>query len=335
MNKRLLLNALVLALLTSQAAWAEDVSITPAAGSNVVIHSGPAERAITVSPGQQVQLPGLATATAYGTVVCQDGTGLLGTCTPAAIAGQQGDVGPVGPQGVEGPAGPTGPQGDAGPQGAAGPVGPPGPQGDMGPIGLAGPQGEEGPAGPTGPQGAQGPQGAPGAGTIIPYASGLPINMTTVLGGLQSSGSVIGFGSSANNVTPVGGVIDLTGNQGVALSYAFSVPRAGTITSISAYFSMTNGLSLIGSSVTVSAQLYSSNIPNNSFTPIPGAVVTLAPSLTGILAIGTISSGTTSGLNIPVTAGSRLLLVYSSNVTAGIDVATTLSGYASAGVAIQ
>ncbi len=78
------------------------------------------------------------------------------------------------------------------------------------------------------------------------------------------------------------------------MNFAFSVPRAGTITSIAAYFSTTLALSLLGTTVTITAQLYSSTTPNNIFTAIPGASVTLAPPLTGVLALGTISNGITT-----------------------------------------
>ncbi len=115
---------------------------------------------------------------------------------------------------------------------------------------------------------------------------------------------------------------------------AFSAPRTGTITSLAAYFSTTEALTLVDSTVTVTAQLFESATPNNTFTAVPGALVTLSPALTGVLALGTISSGLTTGLSIPVTAGTRLLLVFSASVTAGLDVATTVEGYASAGLTI-
>jgi BclB C-terminal domain-containing protein len=175
----------------------------------------------------------------------------------------------------------------------------------------------------------------PGPGAIIPYASGTPAILTTVLGGLAGTTSLVGFGSSATGVTIIGTTIDLTGAGGTLLNFAFSVPRAGTITSIAAYFSTTAALSLIGSTVTITAQLYSSTTPNNIFTPIPGAVVNLAPPLSGLVSIGTISNGVTTGLAIPVTPETRLLLVFSADVTGGIDIATTVVGYASAGVAIS
>lgn len=113
------------------------------------------------------------------------------------------------------------------------------------------------------------------------------------------------------------------------------MPRDGVITSLAGYLSISTGLSLIGSTVTVSAQLFQSTAPNNTFVAVPGAVVTLAPPLNGIISVGQISSGITTGLNIPVTAGTRLLLIFSADVTAGLDLAAAIAGYASAGLGIS
>ena len=162
----------------------------------------------------------------------------------------------------------------------------------------------------------------------------LPTTLTTVLGGLVGTTSLVGFGNSAAGVSLLGGNIDLTGAGGTLLNFAFSVPRAGTITSIAAYFSTTVALTLIGSSVTITAQLYRSTTPNNIFSPIPGAVVTLAPPLTGILSLGSISNGLTTGLSIPVAPQDRLLMVFSATA-AGVSLVNTVAGYASAGVAIS
>ncbi len=172
-------------------------------------------------------------------------------------------------------------------------------------------------------------------GALVPFSSGLPITMTTVVGGLPGTSSIIGFGNSATDVSIAGGAINLTGGAGTLLNFAFSMPADGTITDMSAFFSSTAALVLIGSAIDITAQLYSSSTPDNTFTAVPGASVTLSPTLTGILTLGTTASGTTSGLSIPVTAGTRLLLVFSAQVTAGIDVSTTIFGYGSAGVKIQ
>lgn len=169
-----------------------------------------------------------------------------------------------------------------------------------------------------------------GGGAIIPYASGTPIVMTTVLGGLAGTTSILGFGASTTGVSLLGGAIDAS----ILDNFAYSVPRNGTITSISGFFSNTVALALVGSTLNIQAELFVAPAGSNLFVPVPGAVAPLAPALTGIATIGTTASGTTSGLNIPVLAGSRLLLVYSATAT-GIGLANVVTGYASAGVSID
>ncbi|WP_425060453.1 exosporium glycoprotein BclB-related protein [Sporomusa carbonis] len=241
-------------------------------------------------------------------------------------------IGPIWPIG---PTGPTGATGDTGPTGPTGSTGDTGPTGAAGALGATGATGATGPTGATGATGDTGPTGPTGAGAIIPFASGTPITLTTVLGGTANTLGLIGFGSSTDGITLVGGTIDITGTgTGALLNFAFSAPRNGTITSIAAYFSTALALPLVGSTVTITAQLYSSTTPNNVFSPVPGATVTLSPSLTGMLPLGTISNGITTGLAIPVTQETRLLMVFSVAVTAGIDIATVVVGYGSAGLTI-
>ncbi|UNL95307.1 collagen-like repeat preface domain-containing protein [Paenibacillus polymyxa] len=294
--------------------------------------------------------------------------GPIGAAGPVGAEGPAGPAGPPGAAGPVGAAGPAGPVGAAGPIGAAGPEGPAGPPGGVtgatGPTGADGLPGAVGPAGPTGPTGADGlpgavgavgPAGATGAtgvggatgatgvtgvtgatgsGAIIPFASGGPAILTTIAGGLVGTTSLIGFGSSATGISLVGGIIDLTGTLvGPVINFAFSIPRGGVITSIAGYFSTTAALTLLGSSVSITAQLFSSPTPNNTFIAVPGATVTLTPPLTDIVALGTTSSGIATGLAIPVTAQTRLLMVLSATAT-GISLVNTVVGYASAGVTI-
>ncbi|WP_312884133.1 hypothetical protein [Clostridium psychrophilum] len=89
--------------------------------------------------------------------------------------------------------------------------------------------------------------------------------MTTIAGGLPGLPSFVGFGSSAQGSAVFGSSIDLTGSASAVVNFAFSVPSDGTITSIAAYFSTSASLALIGSTITVTAQLYSSTTPNNIF----------------------------------------------------------------------
>ena len=167
-------------------------------------------------------------------------------------------------------------------------------------------------------------------GTIIPYASGAPIIMTTLAGGLAGTTSAVGFGNSVTGIQLVGGNIDATS----ITNFAFVSPRTGTITSISGMFSTTQAIALIGTSINITAQLYSAIAGSNTFFPVPGATVNLASPLTGIVSIGSTSYGNTTGLSIPVIAGSRYLMIYSATAT-GISLVNTVVGYASAGVNIN
>ncbi|SDF70555.1 BclB C-terminal domain-containing protein [Paenibacillus sp. cl6col] len=260
-------------------------------------------------------------------------TGTTGATGATGAAGVTGATGATGAAGVTGATGATGAAGVTGATGATGAAGVTGATGATGAAGVTGATGAIGATGATGATGVTGVTGAPGTGAIIPFASGVPVLLTTLAGGLVGTGGLIGFGNSAPTVSALGATIDLTGAAGLLLNMAFSMPRNGIITSISAYFSTTIALSLIGATATIQAQLWQSTTPNNTFTPIPGAIVTLAPALTGILAIGAISHGVTTGLAIPVTTETRLLMVFSVTTT-GLTLGTTVAGYASAGVAI-
>ncbi|MCR6474318.1 exosporium glycoprotein BclB-related protein, partial [Bacillus safensis] len=239
-------------------------------------------------------------------------------------------TGATGVTGATGATGLTGATGATGLTGVTGVTGLTGATGVTGATGLTGATGATGVTG-TGATGATGPTGVTGSSAIIPFASGTPAVLTTVAGGLVGTSSLIGFGNSATGVSIVGGIIDLTGAAGTLLNMAFSVPRAGTITSFAGYFSTTAALSLVGTSITVTASLFASPTPNNSFTQV--ASVTLAPALTGVLTLGAISNGIATGLNVPVTPETRLLVVFSASAT-GLSLVNTVAGYASAGLSI-
>jgi len=139
----------------------------------------------------------------------------------------------------------------------------------------------------------------------------------------------VGFGGSASAVAS-GPFIDLTSQP----NFAFSMPRDGTITSVAAFFSTSTAQSLLATTLTVTAQLFESTAPDNSFVPVAGTNVILSPPLTGVVGIGTVSKGIVTGLNIPVTAQTRLVMVYFVNAS-GVFLVDTISGYAGAGVNIQ
>jgi hypothetical protein len=67
---------------------------------------------------------------------------------------------------------------------------------------------------------------------------------------------------------------------------------------------------------------------------VAGASVTLAPALTGIVSLGTISSGITTGLAIPVTAQTRCMMVAFANAF-GLSLINVVQGYYSGGLVID
>ncbi|MCK1995488.1 spore surface glycoprotein BclB [Peribacillus muralis] len=152
--------------------------------------------------------------------------------------------------------------------------------------------------------------------------------MTSVVGGLADTGALIGFGSSFSTVTIGGGSITLGGVGGV-LDFAFVAPRAGTVTSISAFFSTTLAAA-IGAPATISAEIYTAPAASNTFTP-SGASVFLAPTIGPIITVGDTASGT-AGAALPVAAGTKLLLVFS--IDTPVTLLTTIVGFASAGITI-
>ncbi|WP_242977133.1 exosporium glycoprotein BclB-related protein [Clostridium botulinum] len=91
--------------------------------------------------------------------------------------------------------------------------------------------------------GTRGITGPTGASAIIPFASGGPVTLVTVLGGLANTGALLGFGSLFPGVTVSAGTITLS--PAIA-DFAFVAPRAGTITSLAGFFSATLAVSLLG-----------------------------------------------------------------------------------------
>lgn len=236
------------------------------------------------------------------------------------------------PRGATGATGSTGPTGVTGFTGITGATGATGITGITGATGITGNTGVTGFTGNTGSTGAT---GLAGGSIIIPYSSGSPIYPTTVGSGLVGFPAVLGFGQSATIPYILGPTIDLTDGIGASINCAFSIPRDGSIASIAAYFSTTEALAVgLEGTLLMTAQLYESTAPNNTFSPIPGAQVVLPFPVLPFVGIeeGTFEAAM-NNLNYPITAGTRLLMVFSAQFN-GFPLATTVVGYASAGVSI-
>lgn len=170
----------------------------------------------------------------------------------------------------------------------------------------------------------------PNTGSIIPFSSGVtPAVLTTLVGGLVGTTSLIGFGTAIPGITIVGNTIDLSG----VVTEAFAVPRNGSITAISASFTALAAVDLGLGSVSVTAQIYRAPAGSSVFTAT-NARVTLTPPFTGLITLGQTSYGSSNVPPVPVAQGDRLLMVYSIAGT-GITLAAALTGTASAGITIS
>lgn len=333
--------AIVLSGAAMAAPGGADITITPPANGGFVIknNAGNAERFRVMETGD-VYLPNLPNTTEAGSVACYDSvTGRLGKCAAGAIVGSPGPTGATGATGPAGVTGATGATGQAGPAGLTGGIGLPGPagqtgaQGPTGPAGLQGPTGATGDIGLPGPAGPTGPAGASG-GKAIMSSSAKGMALTTIVGGLPGNVAILpmnGYVPAAAMQSLIGGNLDLTAQQ-AADGVPQSFPADGVITGLSAQIQNTNASSLIGSTISVQAQLYTS--VDNVFRPVPGAVCTMAPVYAALVAIGTISNCIVTGLSIPVTAGTRGVFVISANA-AGLTLVNTLNVVGGASLVMQ
>lgn len=170
----------------------------------------------------------------------------------------------------------------------------------------------------------------PNTGTIIPFSSGVTsLVLVTLATGLAGTPSLIGFGSAVPGVTIIGNTLDLSG----VITEAFSVPRNGSITAISASFTALAADTIVGNAF-VTAQVYRAPAGSTLFTAT-NARVTLTPSFTGLLTIGQTSFGSANVPPVPVSQGDRLVMVYTLSGTGITDVVTITAGTASAGITIS
>ncbi len=193
--------------------------------------------------------------------------------------------------------------------------------------------------GATGATGPTGATGSPGSSTIIPYASGSPVTMSSVFGSTVATVGLIGFGNSISGVAlnSTDGSIDLTGTGPTSIiDFAFIMPRVGTITSLNAKFSPALTIALflaLGQSITVNVSVYTAQAGSNTFTNT-GVSVTIG-TFVGPISIGLgspiLQNSIGSALNL--SAGTQVLLVASIS-GAGLTTLASIVGFISAGISI-
>ena len=210
-------------------------------------------------------------------------------------------------------------------------IGPTGPMGATGADGTDG-GGDTGADGATGATGVTGATGATGVSAIIPFASGGPVSLNFAPLGVAGTPAYVAFGANAPGVDVFGNPIQLF-SSGTATNMAFTVPRAGTITDISASFTVLGAVSIALGTTYVQAQLYLAPAGNDTFSPIPETLLTLEPGIT-LLSVGQLLSGNLA-TEVSVAQDDQLLMVFATYNDGGALVGGgSINGYASAGIAI-
>ena len=178
--------------------------------------------------------------------------------------------------------------------------------------------------------GPTGPNGLDGAGAIIPFASGGPVTLSTAtVGGTRDSVAALGFGAFIIYLAPnVNEPIDISATD----QLAFSMPTAGTITDLSAYFSPTAG-GLLNQITEVTAQLFASTVPNDEFYPVEGAYITFEFP-TDVSAADPVFAAKTLLTPVSFNANTRLFLAFY-NETPNWSGQTSITGYMSGAIKIQ
>jgi BclB C-terminal domain-containing protein len=292
---------------------------------------------------------------------------------PMGPAGAPGIAGPTGAAGATGPAGPAGADGQDGATGATGPAGADGQDGGSSTTGssflsglgipglgdgvdgdtyldtltgkvwkrvddlwtiagsLLGPQGEPGADGTDGTNGTNGTNGT--GGSTLLSSGGTARSMTTILGGLVGTVAVLPLSgaTSADGVSPTGGAISAV--TGGAAPLVQPVQSDTTITGMSARFVSSLGLSLVGSTVDVSAQIWKATGSSGDLQPVAGTKCN-AGSLSSVISVGNVFECTLTNLTVPLQAGDDAVIVFSSTAS-GLSLLNTVTGYMSASVTLS
>lgn len=179
-----------------------------------------------------------------------------------------------------------------------------------GPQGLPGTTGQDGATGPTGPAGPAADPVPPGKGAYVGFGNG---NFIVPLGFSVPDGvSVISTCAASGDFPIVIGPGGPELSQNLFVEFSFNTPTARVISSIGATFTFDDDLTahLPPTDITIRAEIWVAPFGSQVFSP-SGAGVDFAPINTSAILANTTIYAPPTLLNVPVAAGSRLLMVFS------------------------
>ena len=219
----------------------------------------------------------------------------------------------------------VGSQGATGAQGAAGAAGRTGRDRRHGSAGCRGTTGNRRGAGlPGGSSGSTGPSGI--SGTF--ESSGAVALTTTITGAAGNVGLLPPNGALASAPVSVitGGAIINTDSTDNWVGQV--VPGNETITGVSASFNVNEAIDILVGFVAVQVQVWVSS--NGGLTYSPILAIPMTP-FSGIVAVGTVSTGSATGLSEVIPKGDLAMVVLSANGS-GASLLTTLTGSGTVGL---
>jgi BclB C-terminal domain-containing protein len=151
----------------------------------------------------------------------------------------------------------------------------------------------------------------------IVYASSGGTAMTLSTLGPALPGSVAELPLDGDTGASTSGVGSATSIDTTSTSpnVAQTFPADQTITGITIFVSATTAAAF-ANPLTIRAQLYTATGLTNTFLPVAGATVAAAPTLSVPIEVGETADGSTTGLAIPVSAGTRGMIVVSATESA-------------------
>ena len=156
------------------------------------------------------------------------------------------------------------------------------------------------------------PTPASAAGGIAFTSSTSLVAPTTIAGGLAGVQPVVPISGATLTTVPNASLIGLNVDLSNLLGVAQVFPQSGTVSTIHGDFANTAALSLVGSTVTVTATLYVA--PAGSVQAAP-TTLSCSASYTGIITLGTVTTCTPSGGPVAITAGDKGIIVFSATAT--------------------
>ncbi len=144
---------------------------------------------------------------------------------------------------------------------------------------------------------------------MVPYSTGLPI---PIYMDANQHPYTLGFGAHGECSHPIiDGRMEVT--HGITSVYAFPLAKDSVITDVCATMIAIETVDLGAVEVNMFVQvLYKKDTPY--FIAIPETKVVMTPAMTGSVTQGQVCQGFANNLNIPLPAGSRVMLVVSKDV---------------------